>query len=132
MENKTVLLAILLFSILIEGTVEYIKLSFQKKMCGEIVGAFVFALIISIAYKLDFFHAWLNLDPIVPYLGNVLTALIIARGSNYMFDLIGKFTEAEEAIDKITRPVTDVNPDEVVHEKDEAELVEDFEEQIYG
>jgi hypothetical protein len=67
-------------------------------MCAEIIGAFLFALVISIAYKLDFFYAWLGLEPIIPYLGNVLTALVMARGSNYMFDLIGKFTEAEEKL----------------------------------
>jgi hypothetical protein len=124
MDNKSMILAVILFAILIEGTVEYIKLSIQKKMCAEIIGAFLFALVISIAYKLDFFYAWLGLEPIIPYLGNVLTALVMARGSNYMFDLIGKFTEAEEELDTIlkgdeARPVDEVNEDRVNHEMDE-------------
>lgn len=120
MENKSIILAIILFAILIEGTVEYIKLSFQKQMCAEIIGAFVFALLISIGYKLDFFEAWLGLEPIIPFLGNVLTALVMARGSNYMFDLIGKFTEAKEElyggelVDDYIDPETTVN-----HESDE-------------
>ena len=123
MDNKSIILAVILFAILIEGTVEYIKLSFQKKMCAEIIGAFLFALVITIAYKLDFFYAWLGLEPIIPYLGNVLTALVMARGSNYMFDLIGKFTEAEEELDTIlkgdeARPVDEVNEDRVNHEMD--------------
>jgi hypothetical protein len=124
MDNKSMILAVILFAILIEGTVEYIKLSIQKKMCAEIIGAFLFALVISIAYKLDFFKAWLGLEPIIPYLGNVLTALVMARGSNYMFDLIGKFTEAEKELDTIlkgdeARPVDEVNEDRVNHEMDE-------------
>ena len=124
MDNKSMILAVILFAILIEGTVEYIKLSIQKKMCAEIIGAFLFALVITIAYKLDFFYAWLGLEPIIPYLGNVLTALVMARGSNYMFDLIGKFTEAEEELDTIlkgdeARPVDEVNEDRVNHEMDE-------------
>ena len=124
MDNKSMILAVILFAILIEGTVEYIKLSIQKKMCAEIIGAFLFALVISIAYKLDFFYAWLGLEPIIPYLGNVLTALVMARGSNYMFDLIGKFTEAEKDLDTIlkgeeARPVDEVNDDRVNHEMDE-------------
>ena len=115
-----IILAIILFAILIEGTVEYIKLSLQKQMCAEIIGAFVFALLISIGYKLDFFEAWLGLEPIIPFLGNVLTALVMARGSNYMFDLIGKFTEAKEElyggelVDDYIDPETTVN-----HESDE-------------
>ena len=124
MENKSIILAIILFAILIEGTVEYIKLSIQKKMCAEIIGAFLFALVISSGYKLDFFEAWLGLEPIIPFLGNVLTALVMARGSNYMFDLIGKFTEAEEELDTIlkgeeARPADEVNEDRVNHEMDE-------------
>lgn len=124
MDNKSMILAVILFAILIEGTVEYIKLSIQNKMCAEIIGAFLFALVISIAYKLDFFYAWLGLEPIIPYLGNVLTALVMARGSNYMFDLIGKFTEAEKDLDTIlkgeeARPVDEVNDDRVNHEMDE-------------
>lgn len=121
MDNKSIILAIILFAILIEGTVEYIKLSFQKQMCAEIIGAFVFALLISIGYKLDFFEAWIGLEPIIPYLGNVLTALVMARGSNYMFDLIGKFTEAKdwvdgEVVDDYVAPTDVVN-----HEMDEGE-----------
>lgn len=100
MDAKVIIMAILLFSILVEGTVEYLKLSFQKKMCAEIVGAFIFSLIITIGYKLDFFQAYLGLNPIVPYLGQVLTAVVMARGSNYMFDLWGKFTEGVEEIEK--------------------------------
>lgn len=124
METKTILMAILLFAILIEGTVEYLKLSFQKQMCGEIIGAFVFALVVAIAYKLDFFKAYLGLEPIIPYLGNVLTALVMARGSNYMFDLIGKFTEGEQTLEKIltgdeAKPEDEINEDVVSHEADE-------------
>ena len=119
MENKSIILAIILFAILIEGTVEYIKLSLQKQMCAEIIGAFVFALLISIGYKLDFFEAWLGLEPLIPFLGNVLTALVMARGSNYVFDLIGKFTEASdwvdgEVVDDYVAPTDVVN-----HEMDE-------------
>lgn len=126
MDNKSMILAVILFAILIEGTVEYIKLSFQKKMCAEIIGAFLFALVIAIAYKLDFFYAWLGLEPIIPYLGNVLTALVMARGSNYMFDLIGKFTEAEEELDTIlkgdeARPKDEYNKEKVNHEVIEGE-----------
>lgn len=119
MDNKSIILAIILFAILVEGTVEYIKLSLQKQMCAEIIGAFIFSLIITIGYKLDFFEAWLGLEPIIPYLGNVLTALVISRGSNYVFDLIGKFTESEERLEGLL--VDDeylVQTDVVNHEDD--------------
>lgn len=115
------ILAVIMFAILIEGTVEYVKLAIQKKMCGEIIGAFAFAVVIAIAYKLDFIEAYMGIEPIIPYLGNVLTALVMARGSNYMFDLIGKFTEAEEILQRElegdeARPEDEFNSDKVDHE----------------
>ena len=86
--------ALLFFSILIEGFVEYIKLSIQKKMCIEIIATMVCGIGIAFAYHLDFFTA-VGITTDIPYISNVLTGLILARGSNYVFDLIGKFTEAE-------------------------------------
>lgn len=118
--------ALLFFAILIEGFVEYIKLSIQKKMCAEIIGAMVCGVGIAFAYHLDLFSA-VGITTDVPYISNVLTGLILARGSNYVFDLIGKFTEAEEKAIELTqeqaenmsihRPEDEVNEDTVNHER---------------
>jgi len=118
--------ALLFFAILIEGFVEYIKLSIQKKMCAEIIGAMVCGVGIAFAYHLDLFSA-VGITTDVPYISNVLTGLVLARGSNYVFDLIGKFTEAEgKAIEltqeqaenmSIHRPEDEVNEDTVNHER---------------
>ena len=118
--------ALLFFAILIEGFVEYIKLSFQKKMCAEIIGAMVCGVGIAFAYHLDLFSA-VGITTDVPYISNVLTGLVLARGSNYVFDLIGKFTEAEEQAIKLTkeqeenmsytRPEDEINEDTVDHER---------------
>ena len=93
--------ALLFFAILIEGFVEYIKLSIQKQMCAEIIGAMVCGIGIAFAYHLDLFAA-IGITTDVPYISNVLTGLILARGSNYVFDLIGKFTEAESMAQELT------------------------------
>lgn len=82
------------FAVLVEGTVEYVKLGLQKNLCAEIIGAFIFALLICLAYDFDLF-AILGATAKVPYVGNVLTALVIGRGSNYAWDIVGKFTESE-------------------------------------
>lgn len=119
-----ILVAMVAFAILVEGTVEYIKLGIQKHLCAEIIGAFILALTFSLAFGLDLF-AVLGLEAKVPYVGSVATALIIGRGSNYFFDFIGKLTEAEElltaeqklnmAIERDDEP----NEDVVEHERDE-------------
>lgn len=118
--------ALLFFSILIEGFVEYIKLSIQKKMCAEIIGAMVGGVVIAFAYHLDLFAA-VGITTDVPFISNFLTGLILARGSNYVFDLVGKFTEAEEMAVKLTkeqeenmaiiRPEDEINEDVVNHER---------------
>ena len=119
-----ILVAMVAFAILVEGTVEYIKLGIQKHLCAEIIGAFILALTFSLAFGLDLF-AVLGVEAKVPYVGSVATALIISRGSNYFFDFIGKLTEAEElltaeqklnmAIERDDEP----NEDVVEHERDE-------------
>ena len=119
-----ILVAMVAFAILVEGTVEYIKLGIQKHLCAEIIGAFILALTFSLAFGLDLF-AVLGLEAKVPYVGSVATALIIGRGSNYFFDFVGKLTEAEKrltaeqklnmAIERDDEP----NEDVVEHERDE-------------
>jgi len=124
--NANSITALLFFAILIEGFVEYVKLSFQRKMCTEIIGAMICGIGIALVYDLDLIAA-VGITTEVPYVSNVLTGLILSRGSNYVFDLIGKFTEAKEEVEKLTaeqaenmaieRP-KEANPDTVVHERE--------------
>ena len=48
-------------------------------------------IIIAVAYKLDL-PAHFNLKSQIPYVGCVLTGILLSRGSNYIFDLIDKLT----------------------------------------
>lgn len=101
---------ILGFAVLVEGTVEYVKLGLQKNLCGEIIGAFCFSLLICIAYDFDLF-AVLGASAKYPYVGNVMTALVISRGANYAWDLIGKFTEFEQKSKSIEMPADEEEVD---------------------
>ena len=58
---------------------------------------FLLAVIVGLAYDFDLF-AVLGVQAKIPYIGNVMTALVISRGSNYFFDFIGKLTEADEIL----------------------------------
>ena len=117
--------ALVFFAILIEGMIEYVKLSFQKKMCIEIVVAMVIGIAISLLYHLDLL-ATVGISTDIPYVSNVLTGIILSRGSNYVWDLIGHLTEIEKTAKELTeeqkenmeiaRP-DEPNADEVVHEK---------------
>ncbi len=98
------LLAIVFMAIVVEGLIEYVKLGFQKSMCAEIIAGMILGIAVAFLYDLDIFAA-LGIVARFDYVGNVLTGLVISRGSNYVFDLIGKFTEVDEVIkESLARP----------------------------
>ena len=126
MEAKEIIFAVLFFAILIEGTVEYVKLAIEKSVYWEIIVAFVISCVVTIGYHLDFVKALIGIEPGIPYLGNVISALVVSRGSNYVFDLVGKFTGAVKEMDTIlegdeARPKDEYNEDKVNHEVIEGE-----------
>lgn len=114
------LLAIVFMSIVVEGIIEYVKLGFQKSICAEIIASMIIGVGVAFLFDLDIFSA-LGITARFDYVGNILTGLVVARGSNYVFDLIGKFTEAQEELDTIlkgdeARP-NELNEDTVNHER---------------
>lgn len=91
------LLAVVFMAIVVEGLIEYVKLGIQKSICIEIVAAMVLGIAVAFLYDLDVFAA-LGIMARFDYVGNIMTGLVISRGSNYVFDLIGKFSEAEDIL----------------------------------
>lgn len=90
--------AIIFLAIVIEGIVEYIKLAVNKNMCVEIIGTIVLGVGVAIAFNLDMCAA-AGIPAQWPYVGSVLTGISMARGSNYIFDIVGKLTEAKSKLD---------------------------------
>lgn len=105
--------AIVFVAIVLEGIIEYVKLAIQKKMCWEILGAIAVGELAAFAFGLDLF-AIAGIQAVIPYVGTALTGIIVARGSNYIFDLIGKLTEAQEQLDNpVYDPIKDEDVDDV-------------------
>lgn len=79
---------IILMAIVVEGVVTYVKEWFvDKKVAWQQVLAVALGVLVAIGYGADLF-ALFGLVSTIPYLGAVLTGVLIARGSNYIFDLI--------------------------------------------
>ena len=79
---------LLFFAIIIEGIVSYVKTFFvEGKVQWQTIVAIVLGVAVSIAYQVDLL-ATVGLNSAVPYIGSVLTGILISRGSNYIFDLI--------------------------------------------
>ena len=90
MENKTV--EITSFAILIEAIITYFNQFFvQENFCWQMALSLILGIIIAVAYKLDL-PAHFNLKSEIPYIGRILTGILLSRGSNFVFDLLDKFS----------------------------------------
>ena len=88
MENKT--FGIASFAILIEVIITYLNQFFvQENFCWQITLSIVLGIVIAVIYKLDL-PACFNLKSDIPYVGSVLTGILLLRWSNYVFDLTTK------------------------------------------
>ena len=86
MKSKT--FEIVIFAILIESIITYINQFFvQENFCWQMLFSMALGIVISVAYKLDL-PAYFNLKSNIPYVGCVLTGILLSRGSNYLFDLL--------------------------------------------
>nr|DAP62621.1 MAG TPA: holin [Caudoviricetes sp.] len=84
----TAFFGIILMAIVIEGIISYIRQLFvDRHFQWQIFVAVVIGITIAILYGLDLF-ALFDMVPSVPYVGMVLTGILMSRGSNYIFDLI--------------------------------------------
>lgn len=85
--------SLIMFAILIEALISYTKDFFVSgSFSWELLASIGLGIIIAVAYGLDL-PAYFNLNSQIPYLGNILTGILLSRGSNYVYDLLGKLTK---------------------------------------
>ena len=90
MDNKT--FGIASFAILIEAIITYFnQFLVQENFCWQMLFSIALGIVIAVAYKLDL-AARFNMNSQIPYVGCVLTGILLSRGSNYVFDLLGKLS----------------------------------------
>lgn len=90
MDNKT--FSIVTFSIFIEGIITYINQFFvQENFCWQMLFSMVLGIVVAVAYKLDL-PSYFNLKSDIPYIGCILTGILLSRGSNYLYDLLNKLS----------------------------------------
>ena len=91
LENK--IASIMPLAIIIEAAITYINQFFVSgEVCWQMLLSIVLGILISIAYEIDI-PKYLNLNSRIPYLSNILTGILISRGSNYIYDLITKIVQ---------------------------------------
>ena len=85
--------SIIPLAIIVEATITYINQFFVNgEFCYEMLLSIIFGIVISIAYEIDI-PEYLDLHSRIPYLSNILTGILISRGSNYIYDLMSKIIQ---------------------------------------
>jgi len=81
-------ITLILVAILVEGVVTYINTFFVKgKFQWQMLVGLTLGIAVSLIYRVDVF-AMLNISTSIPFIGAVLTGILVSRGSNYIFDLV--------------------------------------------
>lgn len=87
--------AIIFLAIVIEAVITYARtLVIDRKFQWQIAAAMALGIVCALAFGVDLF-AVAGIPAAVPYVGQALTGVLLSRGSNYVFDLIGRLTTAK-------------------------------------
>lgn len=78
---------IVIMSVLIEAVITYAKTwVVEKKIKWQQIVAVIFGILISLSYNLDI-PALVGFESAVPYVGMIITGILVSRGSNYVYEL---------------------------------------------
>ena len=84
------LFLIIVISLLTESVWETLKMTWQNgKLSIDRIGALIISILICIGTNVDLLYL-LDIQSNVPYLGVILTAILMSRGSNFIHDLLFK------------------------------------------
>ena len=64
-----------------------------KEINKDVLGSIILGIIVAFAAKIDIFEI-LGIPIDIKYLGNILTGILISRGSNFIHDLLGSISES--------------------------------------
>ena len=81
-----------MITVLVEGIITYFNEFFVSGNAPwQMIFSLVLGIVVAIAYRFDL-PRYLNMESNIPYVGCILTGILISRGSNYIYDLISKLT----------------------------------------
>ena len=90
--------SIIVMSILIEAIITYTKtLVIEKNIQWQIIAAVILSIVICLLYGLDI-PALVGIKSPVPYVGSIITGILVSRGSNYIYDLIKMLTSKKKSV----------------------------------
>ena len=91
--------SIIVMSVLIEAVITYIKtLVVDKNIQWQIIAGVILSISICLLYSLDI-PALVGIVSPVPYVGSIITGILVSRGSNYIYELIKTLTAKQKTAD---------------------------------
>ena len=88
------IMAFVAASIVAEGILSYTKtiISKNKKVHWEMIAGIALGVLIALNLKLDFFDLF-GISERFAIIGQILTGILISRGSNYVYEIYDKLTD---------------------------------------
>ena len=81
---------LILIAILVEAIWENLKMTYDKKKLNiNMIGSLILGIVICVLAKIDVFSI-VGLNLIIPFVGSILTGVIVSRGANFVNDLFKK------------------------------------------
>lgn len=81
---------LILIAILVEAIWENLKMVYDKKKLNvNMIGSLILGIIICLLAKVDIFGI-VGLNLFIPFIGSILTGIIVSRGANFVNDLFKK------------------------------------------
>jgi hypothetical protein len=81
---------LIIVAILIEAIWENIKMVWQNgKVSIDKIGSLLISIILCVLTKIDIFPI-VGISLVIPFVGSVLTGIIVSRGANFIHDLFAK------------------------------------------
>ena len=77
--------------IILEGIISYINMIAKSELKYQCIVSIALGIVLSFAYDLDLLYIF-GLESAMPYVGVILTGVLLSRGSNYIADLVKLLT----------------------------------------
>lgn len=95
------ILNLIIISMIAEAVWETLKMVWQKgKFNFDKIGALFIGLIIALATQMDML-SMLGIPSHIPYIGILLTGILISRGANFMHDLLSAVNNIQQNTKKM-------------------------------
>ncbi len=92
-ENSSIITSVISCAMLIEALITYFNQFFVSgNFQWQMIISMMLGIFIAVFYNIDL-TKYFNMSSNLPYIGSVITGILLSRGSNYVYDLLGMLSK---------------------------------------